>query len=125
MIVRPLRQGAAQGRWPPGTALTKISAHFSASRAAEAAARQSAKEMSGRLGEVSLELRTSVNVVRGFTQYCRQRGTPPPASLDRMIRRIADEAARMDTLLARLEAPSPGPSTVTAIGDPPSPARPG
>ena len=79
-----------------------------ASRAAEAAARQPAQEMSRRLGEACLELRTSVHVVRGFAQYCRERGTPPAAGLDRMMRRVADESARMDTLLQGLqETPAP------------------
>jgi hypothetical protein len=105
-ILRPLRQAARFA----GT-LTKISEQLGASRTAEAAARRPADEMSACLGEVSLELRTSVNVVRGFAQYCRQRGTPPPASLDRMMRRIADEAARMDTLTRRLEAHSARQST--------------
>jgi len=60
------------------------------------------------------------------SRYCRERGTPPAASLDRMMRRIAGEAARMDTVLQRLDAPSPGRRTgpaSTAIGDPPGPAR--
>jgi len=62
-----------------------------------------AQEMSRRLGEVSQELRTSVNVVHGFAQYCRQRGTPPAPGLDQMMRRVAGEAARMDTLLQELD----------------------
>jgi len=67
-------------------------------------ARQSAQQMSRRLAEVSQELRTSVNVVHGFAQYCRERGTPPPAAgLDQMMRRVAGEAARMDTLLRELD----------------------
>jgi len=72
-------------------------------RAAEAAARQSARQMSRRLGEVSQDLRTSVSVVHGFAQYCRHRGTPPPAGLDQMMRRVAGEAARMDALLQELD----------------------
>ena len=74
---------------------------------AEAAPRQAARQMSARLAEVSLELRAPVHVVQGFAQYCRQRGTPPPASADQMMRRIADEANRMDALLRALEAPPP------------------
>jgi signal transduction histidine kinase len=103
----PHRSGPA-GPWPSGMTLMKVSGQLRASRAAEAAARRSADEMAGLLGEVSLELRTSVNVVRGFAQYCLQRGTPPPAGLARMMRRIAEEAARMDTLTRCLEAHSAG-----------------
>jgi len=62
-----------------------------------------AQEMSRRLGEVSQELRTSVSVVHGFAQYCRHQGTPPAAGLDQMMRRVAGEAARMDTLLQELD----------------------
>jgi hypothetical protein len=66
------------------------------------------QEMSRRLGEVCLELRTSVSVVLGFARYCRERGTPPAAGLDRMMRRVADESARMDALLRELQAaPAP------------------
>jgi len=74
---------------------------------AEAAPRQAARQMSARLAEVSMELRAPVHVVHGFAQYWRQRGTPPPARADRMMRRIADEATRMDALLRALEAPPP------------------
>ena len=103
----PPRSGPA-GPWPSGMTLMKVSGQFRASRAAEAAARRSVDEMSGLLGEVSLELRTSVNVVCGFAQYCLQRGTPPPAGFDPMMQRIAEEAARMDTLTRCLEAHSAG-----------------
>ena len=73
-----------------------------ASSAAEAAARRSTIEMAGRLGEVALDLRTSVNVVRGFAEYCRLRRPPPSAGLDRMTDRVAEEVARMETLIERL-----------------------
>ena len=61
-------------------ALNRISEQIDASRTAEAAARRSAAEMSERLSEVSLELRTPVSIVRGFAEYYRQRvdrGRPP------------------------------------------------
>jgi len=111
-ILRPLRQGAgfagtAEVRGPPPA---EISGRLRASRAAEAAARHSARQMSRRLGEISLELRTSVNVVHGFAQYCRERGAPPAAGLDQMMRRVAHESARMDALLHELRETSAPPA---------------
>ena len=104
-VLRPLSQaadlayvgGQAAGGEPPP------------SRAAEAAARRTA-EMAACLGEVALDLRTSVSVVRGFAEYCRQRRPGPSAGLDRMAGRVAEEVARMETLIDRLgpaDAPSP------------------
>ena len=82
--------------------LTRMSEQLRASRAAEAAARRSAEEMAGHLGQTGLELLRSVNVVRGFAEYYRQQPKPPAADLDRMLRRVADEAARMETLVEGL-----------------------
>jgi len=97
-ILRPLRVAA-------GLAEATVTEKMRASGTAEAAARRSAEEMAERLSEVSLELRMPVSVVRGFAEYCRQR-EPGPAELDRMMRRVADEAARMETLMAdKLDLP--------------------
>jgi hypothetical protein len=90
------------------TGLTRgIAEQIGASRAAEAAAHRSAGEMAGHLDEVAMELRTSVNVVRGFAEYYRQRDARRSAGLDRMMERVADEVARMDTLTQRLDTSSP------------------
>jgi hypothetical protein len=79
--------------------------------AAEAAARRPADDMTEHLAEVARELMRSVNVVRGFADYCRQPGQRPAAGRDRMLRRVADEAARMETLIDGLTARSPTGST--------------
>jgi hypothetical protein len=71
-------------------------------RAPEAAARRATAEMAARLGEAALDLRTSVSVVRGFAEYVRQRRPPPSAGLDGMAERVAEEVARMETLIERL-----------------------
>ncbi len=113
LYVMPRRGGRAgeeQSRWPFGMmlinmTLIKIPARIRASHAAETAARRSAAKMAERLGEVSLEMRTSLNVVRGSAVYYRQR-RPPPADLDRMMRRVADEAARLETLIEDLARPA-------------------
>jgi signal transduction histidine kinase len=106
-----VRADGNQNHWPFGMALARISGQLRASSTAEAAARRSAADMAGRLGEVALEVRRSVNVVHGFAEYCRQRGKPPSADVDRMLQRVADEVTRMETLLDRLDARSVGGAT--------------
>ena len=81
--------------WPLGMPFNRIPEQLRASHAAEAAARRSADQMSEHLGEAGLELLRSVDVVHGFAEYCRQRPKPPAAHVDRMLQRVADEAARM------------------------------
>jgi hypothetical protein len=107
-VLRPLRgtgqPAAAAAPAAFGTALGKIAEQLDASRTAEAAARRSAEEMSERLSEVSLGLRTPVSIVRGFAEYYQHRGRPVG---DPMMRRVADEAARIETLAARLDAHPP------------------
>jgi signal transduction histidine kinase len=114
-VLRPLREtdrsAAVQA------ALTRVSDRMDASRAAEAAARRSAAEMTGRLSEVTQELRTSVSIVRGFAESRRQRA----AVGDPMMRRAADEITRMETLVARLDA-DPRQATGDARGQPRAPS---
>ena len=50
-------------------------------------------------------------IVHGFTEYCRQQGTFPPAGLDRMLQRVTGEIPRMETLVERLRMRSAGEST--------------
>jgi hypothetical protein len=109
-----VRAGAEGSHWPFARALMTVEARLRASAAAEAAARRSADEMSQRLGETALELRRSVSVVRGFAEYSRQQPGPPAVGLDRMTRRVADEAARMEMLVEGLsrhpqDLPEPDP----------------
>jgi len=103
-VLRPLRETAesASPAAPAafGTALRRISERTYASRTAEAAARRSAAEMSQRLSEVSLELRTPVSIVRGFAESYQQRDRPVD---DPMMRRVANEVTRIETLAARLD----------------------
>jgi signal transduction histidine kinase len=123
---RGLRAGTDGSRWPLGMTLTRMPQQLCPSRAAEAAARRSADEMSRHLGETALELLRSVNVVRGFAEYYRQQPKLSAARLDRMLRRVADEAAQMETLIEGLEAPflgSAGPgSRATRHAAGPNPA---
>jgi hypothetical protein len=110
-----VRAGVDSSHWPFGRTLLTLPEQLRASQAAEAAARRSADEMSQHLGETALELLRSVNVVRGFAEYYRQQQPEPPAAhLDRMLRRVADEAARMEMLIEGLrfahpqDPPEPG-----------------
>ena len=98
-VLRPLRRASSFASVPAA-----ISQQMDASRTAEAAARRSAAEMTDRLSQVSLDLRTSVGLVRGFAEYCRQPGKLPPAASHPMTRRAADEITRMETLVAQLDA---------------------
>jgi len=79
--------------------------------------------MSQHLGDTALELLKSVHVVRGFAEYYRQQPKPPAGRLDRMLRRVAEEAAQMETLIAGLDAPSQvPPGRISASqADPPNP----
>ncbi|HLX50889.1 MAG TPA: hypothetical protein VKS82_21380 [Streptosporangiaceae bacterium] len=90
-----------------------------------AAARRPAAEVSERLAEVLLALRRPVSIVHGFAHYCRQHGKPSPADVefDRMLRRVADAAARMEMLIEALHALSLGGPTGPDPG--PYPADPG
>ena len=106
-----VRADRDRSRWPFGMTLMRMPEQLRASRTAEAAARRSADEMSQHLAETALELRRSVNVVHGFAEYYRQQPKPPAAHLDRMLRRVADEAAQMETLIEGLGPRPPGGST--------------
>jgi hypothetical protein len=88
-----------------GMMLASMRERLDASRAAEAAARGSAADMSAHLAETCLQLRRSVSIVYGFTEYLRRQDKPQPASLDRMLHRVTDEITRMETLADGLHTP--------------------
>ncbi|HEX9537423.1 MAG TPA: HAMP domain-containing sensor histidine kinase [Streptosporangiaceae bacterium] len=119
------------------TMLSQIEAAFHAREESEAAAHQSEERMRRFIADASHELRTPLTAIRGFAEYYRQRGglvphwdaaaagsgadadvlpmggglTPP--DLDRIMRRVEKEAARMGLLvedlllLARLDQQRP------------------
>ncbi len=95
------------------TMLTQVEQAFRARAASEATARQSEERMRRFVADASHELRTPLSVIRGFAEYYRQRGGLREDELDRMIRRVEDEAARMGILvedlllLARLDQQRP------------------
>jgi signal transduction histidine kinase len=102
------------------TMLAQIEAAFGARAASEAsarrseeAARRSEDRMRRFVADASHELRTPLTTIRGFAELYRQEGSRDPAELDRLMRRIEDQAARMGLLvddlllLARLDQQRP------------------
>jgi two-component system OmpR family sensor kinase len=119
------------------TMLSQIETAFHAREESEAAAHQSEERMRRFIADASHELRTPLTAIRGFAEYYRQRGgliphwdrrqadapgnAPTaaatagltPDDLDRIMRRVEKEAARMGLLvedlllLARLDQQRP------------------
>jgi two-component system OmpR family sensor kinase len=93
--------------------LGQIESAFLAQQASEATARQSEERMRRFVADASHELRTPLTSIRGFAELYRQGAVPDAAELDRVMRRVEDEAARMGLLvedllmLARLDQQRP------------------
>ncbi|GII58467.1 two-component sensor histidine kinase [Planotetraspora thailandica] len=90
--------------------LAQIEAAFAARAASEASARESEARMRRFVADASHELRTPLTSIRGFAEFHRQ---VPDADVNRLMRRIESEAARMGLLvedlllLARLDQQRP------------------
>jgi two-component system OmpR family sensor kinase len=107
------------------TMLAQIETAFGARAASEAAARRSEDRMRRFVADASHELRTPLTTIRGFAELYRQGAARDPAEaslaevearqeeLDRLMRRIEGQAARMGLLvedlllLARLDQQRP------------------
>jgi two-component system, OmpR family, sensor kinase len=93
--------------------LAQIEAAFRARAASEAMARRSEERMRRFVADASHELRTPLTTIRGFAELYRQGAAREPGELDRLMRRIEDQAARMGLLvedlllLARLDQQRP------------------
>ncbi len=107
--------------------LSQIEFAFRSRADSETAARRSEERMRQFVADASHELRTPLTAIRGFAEYYRQRGgvagsqdaatdAAPglePADLNRIMRRVEQEAARMGVLvedmllLARLDQQRP------------------
>jgi two-component system, OmpR family, sensor kinase len=103
--------------------LSHIESAFSARSRSEAAARRSEEKLRQFVADASHELRTPLTAIRGFAEYYRQRGgiaTGETGSghlagtdMDRIMRRVEQESARMGVLvedmllLARLDQQRP------------------
>ena len=93
--------------------LAQIEAAFRARAASETTARRSEERMRRFVADASHELRTPLTTIRGFAELYRQGASREPGELDRLMRRIEDQAARMGLLvedlllLARLDQQRP------------------
>ena len=93
--------------------LGQIENGFRVRQASEAAARESEERMRRFVADASHELRTPLTSIRGFAELYRQGAVTEPGELDRVMRRVEDEAARMGLLvddlllLARLDQQRP------------------
>jgi two-component system, OmpR family, sensor kinase len=93
--------------------LAQIEAAFRARAASETTARRSEERMRRFVADASHELRTPLTTIRGFAELYRQGASREPGELDRLMRRIEDQAAGMGLLvedlllLARLDQQRP------------------
>jgi two-component system OmpR family sensor kinase len=93
--------------------LAQIEAAFRARAASETMARRSEERMRRFVADASHELRTPLTTIRGFAELYRQGASRTPGELDKLMRRIEDQAARMGLLvedlllLARLDQQRP------------------
>jgi two-component system OmpR family sensor kinase len=93
--------------------LGQIEQAFLAQQSSETAARQSEERMRRFVADASHELRTPLTSIRGFAELYRQGAVAETAELDRVMKRVEDEAARMGLLvedlllLARLDQQRP------------------
>jgi two-component system OmpR family sensor kinase len=93
--------------------LTQIETAFRAQERSETAARASEDRMRRFVADASHELRTPLTSIRGFAELYRQGAVRETDEVDRMMRRMEDEASRMGLLvedlllLARLDQQRP------------------
>ncbi|MDT7570944.1 MAG: two-component system, OmpR family, sensor kinase [Actinomycetota bacterium] len=93
--------------------LGQIEQAFHAQQSSESAARQSEERMRRFVADASHELRTPLTSIRGFAELYRQGAVAETEELDRVMKRVEDEAARMGLLvddlllLARLDQQRP------------------
>ena len=93
--------------------LAQVESAFRARERSESAARASEDRMRRFVADASHELRTPLTSIRGFAELYRQGAVRDPAEVDRLMRRLEDEASRMGLLvedlllLARLDQQRP------------------
>ena len=82
--------------------LDQVEVAFEAQRASEGQARTSEQRMRRFIADASHELRTPLTSIRGFAELYRQGAVSGRAEVDRVMRRVEDEAARMGLLVEEL-----------------------
>jgi two-component system OmpR family sensor kinase len=113
--VPPAHPGTEVGRLSAAlnTMLGQIERAFHVQRESEQSARRSEEQMRQFVADASHELRTPLTSIRGFAELFRQGAVSDPDELERVMRRIEDEGARMGVLvddlllLARLDQRRP------------------
>ncbi len=73
-----------------------------AAAASEATARESGERMRRVAADAGRELRRPLSILAGLAEYYRERGEFGNEDLDRLMRQVADQAARMDLLVDEL-----------------------
>ena len=95
------------------TMLAQIEGAFTAQARSEQRALNSEERMRQLVADASHELRTPLTTIRGFAELYRQGAVRDPDQVERLVKRIEDEAARMGLLvedlllLARLDQERP------------------
>jgi HAMP domain-containing protein len=84
------------------TMLSQLEHAFGTQAAAEAAARASRAQMGRSLTDTGQQLRKPLSILHGIAGSYRRGGQPSANDLDRMMRQLASEAARIDALLQQL-----------------------
>jgi two-component system, OmpR family, sensor kinase len=102
---------------------------LSAAAASEATARESSERMRRTVADAGRDLRRPLSVLAGLAEYYRERGELGNEDLDRLMRQLTDQAARMDLLVDDL-LPSAGTSSdrgaaPAGCGSAPAPIPPG
>lgn len=96
----PERRGGDGGRLAVSlnTMLSRIEHGFRARGDSEEAARRSREQLARNIADAGHQLRTPLSVVTGIAGAYRRSGQLSAGELDRMMRRVAGEAARMAAL---------------------------
>jgi signal transduction histidine kinase len=84
------------------TMLSQLEGAFRTQAASEAAARGSRAQMGRIIAATGHQLRQPLSIIHGIASSYRRGGQPSAGELDRIMRRVADEAARIDALLDQL-----------------------
>jgi two-component system OmpR family sensor kinase len=110
----PERHGGSDAdrlAWSVNKMLSQIEHGLSTRAESEAAARRSGERMCCIIADTGRQLRRPLSIIHGFAGACR-RSRLSAGELDHMMKRVADEAARMDALvddllLTRHDQPPP------------------
>jgi len=84
--------------------LTHIEQALTARAESEAAARRSAEQMRQIITSTGHELRKPLSIINGATAWYRHRGQRSTGELDRIMRQVTGQAARIDALTDELRA---------------------